>query len=328
VGDVSRLTSIAGYDGDNRMSRDPAPIAAEPPSPDVRTGQGRFPLGLRFMVASAFFFAVMSLLVKLAGRRFPVMELVFARAAVVTALAWVAIRWKRTSLRSPDLALLVLRGVFGLAALTCFYYAVVHLPLAVATVIHFTNPVFTFIIAAIFLGEALRARELGLALASLAGVVLVIRPLSLLRGVGGFEPLAVAASLAGALLAAAAYTLVRRLRRNDPMVVVFYFAAVSVVAAGPVMLPSLVRPAGWDWALLLGVGGATFLGQLFLTLGLQRERAGRAMSVGYLQIVFAAVWGFLIFAEVPTLSTVVGGVVVVLCTILLGRLRQEEETST
>lgn len=303
----------------------PAAPRQRPPSKFPARGVTAGPpssLGLKYMVASAFFFSLMSLLVKLAGQRFPTMELVFARAVVVSALALAVIKVRRVSLRSPDTGLLILRGLFGLAALSCFYYSVVKLPLGVATVLHFTNPLFTALIAGLFLGEALRLKELGLTVASLAGVVIVARPVSAFGLPGQGYPLpALAAALGGALLSAAAYTLVRRLRRNDPMVVVFYFAAVSVVLAGPAMIPTAVRPQGWEWALLLGVGVATFLGQLFLTLGLQREPAGRAMSFSYLQIVFAGGWGYLVFFEVPTPDTLLGAAIIVAATVVLGRLR-------
>lgn len=279
-------------------------------------------LGLKYMVASAFFFSVMSLLVKMAGQRFPTMELVFARAVVVSLLAAAVIRVRGVSLASPDLRLLLLRGVFGLAALSCFYYSVVKLPLAVATVLHFTNPLFTALLAGAFLGESLRWKELGLTLASLMGVVIVAQPgESLGLPEGGYPLPALVAALAGALLSAAAYTLVRRLRHNDPMVVVFYFAAVSVVLGGPAMIPVAVWPRGWEWGLLVGVGVATFLGQWFLTLGLQREPAGRAMSFSYLQIVFAAGWGLVIFSEVPTVATLLGAAIIVASIVLLGRRR-------
>ncbi len=278
--------------------------------------------GLRYMALSALFFSLMSLFVKIAGRTFPTMELVFARAVVVSALALVDIRRRGARLRSSEWRLLSLRGLVGLAALTCFYFAVVHLPLAEVTVIHFTNPVFTAIIAAVFLAEGLRSREVALTLVSLAGVVLVARPSAMLAGGDDHYQLAVAAALAGAILAAVAYSLVRHLRREDAMVIVFYFAAVSVVVALPLMASVFVMPRGWEWLTLLAVGVATFLGQLFMTLGLQRERAARATAVGYLQIVFAATWGILFFGEVPRLTTLAGAAVIVGSTLLLARLRE------
>ena len=105
---------------------------------------------------------------------------------------------------------------------------------------------------------------------------------------------------------------------------VFSFAAVSVVGGFPLMLPSFVWPHGVDWFLLLGVGLATFFGQVTLTLGLQRERAGPATAIGYLQIVFAAIWGALVFGDAVRLTTACGAAVVVACTLLLAHLRRRE----
>jgi drug/metabolite transporter (DMT)-like permease len=277
------------------------------------------------MAMSALFFSVMSLLVKIGGRTFPTMELVFARAVLVSGLALAAMRRRGVRARDLDLRLLLFRGVVGFAALGFFYYAVIHLPLAEATVIHFTNPVWTALIAALFLGEALRPRELALALASLAGVVLVLRPFDAIGGGAlPLDPRGALAALAGAVTSAAAYALVRRLRGHDPMAVVFSFAAVSVVGAVPFMLRSFVRPRGLDWLLLAGVGVATFLGQVTMTMGLQRERAGLATAIGYLQIILAAAWGVVIFGEPLRPSTVAGAAVIVGCTLALAYARGRE----
>jgi drug/metabolite transporter (DMT)-like permease len=275
------------------------------------------------MALSALFFSLMSLAVKLAGRRIPTMELVFARAVVVSALAAFDLHRRRVVVTGPGTGMLLLRGVVGFVALACFYYSVVHLPLAEATVIHFTNPVFTALIAAAFLGERLRAREVALALAGLAGVVVMVRPVGPFAAGAPDLPLeAVGTSLAAALLAAVAYTLVRHLRHHDAMLVVFAFAGFSSLAALPLMLPSFVWPRGAEWLALLAVGLTTFGGQVFLTLGLQRERAGRAMTMGYLQIVFATLWGALVFGQRPGLSTVLGAGVIVASTLLLATTRR------
>jgi len=276
--------------------------------------------GLQCMALSAFFFSVMSLTVKLAGQRIPTMELVFARAVVVSLVAWLDLRRRGVALRGADTRSLLLRGMVGFVALTCFYYAVVRLPLAEATVIHFTNPVFTALIAAVWLGERLRAREFGLAVVGLLGVVVMVRPAGLLGLAGPPLPLVpVAASVTAALLAAVAYVLVRHLRHHDAMLVVFYFAGLSSLVAFPLMLPVFVWPSGNEWPLLLAVGVTTLLGQIFLTLGLQRERAARAVTAGYLQIVFATLWGALFFAERPSLTTAIGAAIIVATTLLLAR---------
>jgi drug/metabolite transporter (DMT)-like permease len=284
---------------------------------------GRRLSGLECMVLSAFFFSLMSLSVKLVGQRIPTLELMFARGALVTVVAGADLARRRVALRGADTRSLLLRGMVGFVALGCFYYAVVHLPLAEATVIHFTNPLFTTLIAAAFLGERIRSRELALTAVGLLGVALMVRPTGALAfGAAPLPLLPVAASIAAAVLAAVAYALVRHLRRHDHMLIVFYFAGLTSLAAFPLMLPAFVWPRGSEWPLLLAVGVTTLFGQIFLTLGLQRERAGRATAVGYVQIVFASLWGAVVFGDVPGVSTLAGAAVIVASTVLLARERR------
>lgn len=272
------------------------------------------------MAAGAFSFALMSLLVKVAGQRLPTMEVVLARSVVILGLTagWLAL--KRIPVMGRERRLLLLRGGLGFVALSSFYYGVIHLPLADATVIQYTNPVWTALLAAAFLAERVGRREAALSLASLAGVVIMTRPTFLFGGdAPGLPPLAVGVALAGAVFSAAAYTTVRRLRGEDPMVIVFWFALVSTVGAVPFVWRNFVVPTPTELLVLLGVGLATQAGQVFLTLGLREERAGRAMAVAYLQIVFAALWGVVVFAEIPDRWTVLGAGIIVVCTWLVGR---------
>jgi drug/metabolite transporter (DMT)-like permease len=272
------------------------------------------------MAASALFFSVMGALVKTAGARLPTMEIVLARSLIVLVLSAWTLRAGGRSLWGGERRLLALRGVLGFIALTCFYYAVIHLPLAEATVIQYTNPLFAALLAAPLLGESMRATEGLLALVGLVGVAIVARP-PLLTGAEttALDPFAVSVALAGAVFSACAYVMVRRLRREDPLVVVFYFALVSAIGSFPAVLPVFVPPQGREWAVLLGVGVTTHLGQVCLTMGLGRERAGRATSVGYLQIVFAALWGIALFGEVPDRWTAAGSAIVVAGTFLVAR---------
>lgn len=278
------------------------------------------PLGLRYMALGAFFFSVMSLLVKLAGQRLPSQEIVLARSVVMLAICGVAIRARGLPPLGQRHGLLVLRGVFGFGALSCFYYSLVHLPLADATVIQYTNPAWTAVFAIFVLGEGLRRRELGLLGLSLAGVLLVARP-GFLAGGGGLDPLAVLVGLSGALLSGAAYVMVRKLGDEHHLVIIGYFAAVSVLGSLPFTLTSWVAPRGLEWLTLTGVGVSTHLGQVYLTKGLKLERAGRATATALVQIVFAAVWGWLFFADLPDVWGWVGGALVVAAVLLLGRVR-------
>jgi drug/metabolite transporter (DMT)-like permease len=278
------------------------------------------PPGIRAMAASAFFFSLMAALAKVAGASAPLFHIVLARSLVVAVLSGAKVLSDGTGLRGREPRLLLLRGVLGFGGLSCFYYAVVHLPLADATVIHFMNPVFTAFIAAAWLGERVGVKEALLVLVSIMGVVVVARP-GYLTGGGQALPLfPVLVGVAGAVLSAGAYVAVRRLRGEAPMLIVFWFACVSTLLALPMVV---ARPVAISWPtvlVLLGVGVATHLGQVFVTWGFRLERAGRASAVGYLQIVFAAGWGWALFGDVPDGWTWLGATIIIGSTLALIRL--------
>jgi drug/metabolite transporter (DMT)-like permease len=141
------------------------------------------------MLATAFFFSVMSLLVKVAGQRLPSQEIVLGRSVIMLGLAAATVKYRGLSFQGKRPGLLLLRGLLGFAALSCYYYAVVHLPLADATTIHYTNPAFTVILAALVLGEHIRGWEALLVGTSLAGVLLMAHPSFVFGANGSCLPL-------------------------------------------------------------------------------------------------------------------------------------------
>jgi drug/metabolite transporter (DMT)-like permease len=279
----------------------------------------RLSLGFRYIAASAFCFSVMSLLVKLAGQRLPVQQIVLIRSAISLVLSLAVLRAAGVHLWGSRRRLLLVRGVFGFLALSCFYYGVVHLPLADATVIQYTNPAFTALFAVWVLREPVGLREAAAVVAALAGVVLIARPAFLFGG-GGLDPFAAGVALAGAILSGGSYVTVRKLAATEhALVIVFYYALVSTLGSLPGAAAVAIMPTTIEWGLLIGVGISTQLGQIWLTRGLREERAGRAMTVGYLQVLFAAVWGVLFFADVPGWYSLAGALLIVGGTLLVAR---------
>ncbi len=276
----------------------------------------RVPPGLRYMAYGAFWFSIMSLLVKLAGEHLASTEIVLVRAVVTLVLSVALLRRAGISPWGQHRGRLVLRGVFGFLALMCFYFAIVHLPLADATVLQYTNPIFTAVLAALVLGEHLSGGEIASVIASLVGVLLVARP-GFLFGAAASLPLwEVGIALAGALFSASAYVTVRSMGTSEnPLVVVFYFPLVTVPLAVPAVITSWQWPTAWEWGALLGIGIATQIAQVYMTRGLQLEPAGRATAISYLQVLFAATWGVLFFHEIPGALTILGAGVIVLSTL-------------
>ncbi len=269
--------------------------------------------GARHMLLSTVFFSAMSVFAKVAGQRLPVAEVVLARVAVALVLCWWALRGLGINPWGKNRPLLLARGIFGFGALCCYFYALSQLPLADATVIQFTNPMLTALLAAVVLREGLSFTDILATLTAIVGVILIAQPSFLFADGASLDPFAVGIAFAGAFLAACAYVVIRRLAETEHhLVVVLYFPLV----AGPASIPLLaagdvVVPSGVDWLLLLGVGVMAQLGQVQMTKGYKLEPARYASAITYLQIVWAYAWGVLLFSEYPNRLSLLGAALVV-----------------
>lgn len=274
--------------------------------------------GVRHMAASAFFFSLMSLLVKLAGDRLPSNQIVLARGVVCLVLSYGWLRLHRIRPWGENPRALLLRGLFGTTSLLCFYYTLVTLPFAESVVLQHLNPIFAALLAALVLGERIGARLALATLLCLAGVVAITRPATLFGGSEHLPALGVAAGIAGAISSSLVFVLIRSFgSREDPLVVVFYFPLVTVPVVLPLAVIEWVWPTPLEWLTLLGVGIATQLAQVHMTRGLTLEPAGRASSILYLQVALAALWGALFFDEIPDLFTLLGAGLIVAGTLTL-----------
>ena len=260
------------------------------------------------MAGAAVLFSIMALLVKLAGERLPATQIVLARAVVSLILAYGVLRRGGISPWGTHQGLLILRGLLGFGALLCFFYALTQLPLAEATVIQFMNPVFATLLAAWILRERAGRPEGAALILGLAGVLLITRPEWLTGAAHDNRPLlAVGIALAGSVLSSGAYVTVRRLAHlENPHVIVFYFPLVTLPLVLPLVWTVWIWPTPAEWAMLLGIGVATQIAQVWMTRALHAESTGRATSAGYLQILFASFWGFLFFGERPDLWFLAG----------------------
>jgi drug/metabolite transporter (DMT)-like permease len=165
-------------------------------------------------------------------------------------------------------------------------------------VLQYLYPPLTALLAWRWLGEQPGGR-LGLAmLLGWLGVLVISRPLGL--GAQGVAlPIAgLGWAVAGAALTAVAYVSVRELARSEhPQVIVLWFPLMALPLSLPVVVVNAVMPSPAALGWLLGVGVFTQLGQIGLTHGLSRLGAAEATTVSYIQVAFAGLWGWLVFAE-------------------------------
>lgn len=271
------------------------------------------------MLFAALAFSVMGPLVKAVAPHIPAGESVFARALGGLGLSYWMVKRAGVSPWGRDRRLLLLRGVFGTISLIAYFEALTKLPLADATAIMYTNPIWTAFLARRVQREPLSPRVLGASLASLVGVVLIARP-SFLFGAGDVAlPLVpVLLALLAAFGSAAAYVTVREVSKTDhPLVIVFWFTLVALPASVPGLAAAPVWPTAGEWLGLAGVAISVQVGQVFLTRSLELEPAGRATSVSYVQVVFAFLWGVLVFGEALRAEAVAGATLIVASALLV-----------
>lgn len=272
--------------------------------------------GVLFMAASALGFSGMSVLVKVASPRLPTGEIVFARALVTLVLSYALVRRAGLSPWGRQRGALVFRGLLGFGGLTGYYLALARLPLADATTIQNATPLITAVLAWWLLDEAI-GWPTGIAIAiGICGVALIVHP-----GGAGLDPTGVAVALGAVSCSSIAYVTVRKLARTEhPLVIVFYFPLVATPLALPWAIHTFVMPQPIDWLLLVAIGVTTQVGQVFLTKGLAIERAGRATTVGYLQVAFAMIWQLVVFGVAPTGWTIAGASLILGGTLLVARV--------
>jgi drug/metabolite transporter (DMT)-like permease len=272
------------------------------------------------MLGSALAFSSMGAIVKSLGSRFPTAELLLARTLVSLVLSAVWLRYLGIAVWGTARGWLFLRGVLGFCGLACLFYALPRMPLAEATVIQTLYPMFTAVLAAVFLGEGLKRPFWAGTFLSLFGVVCIAQPSFLIGGAAPVAGVGLLAALGAAWFSACAYVLVRRLSQTEhPLVIVFYFPLVAMPATLPFVVFDAVMPQGWDWFWLLMIGVTTQFGQVWLTRGLQLVEASRATSIAYAQVAFAAGFGVLLFDEWPNLLSALGALGIVGGTWLIQR---------
>lgn len=273
-------------------------------------------LGSRFLLFSVSCFAIVSLAVK-SLHHLPFEQVVFWRAFICLFLNFSYLKWHKIPVLGKNRKLLLLRGMAGTAALTCFFYSLHELPLATAVTIQYLSPILTILFSGLFFGEQVTPRHWLCSILGFLGVYII----------QGFDTrvslFAAGIGVLGAIFSAFAYNTVRSLRHSDhEWVVMFYFSITGSVLVFPFAAHSWVSPTGWDWPKILVVGVLTQVAQLYLTKGYQAEAASKVASINYIGVIYAVAFGVLFFGETLPLPTL-AGIAMIVSSVALSSLKIE-----
>lgn len=282
--------------------------------------------GILYLCLGVLVFSLQDAIIKHVSGGYSLTEVVCIRSCVglpiLLALVQKEVGWR--SLFSSHLLQLALRAMIMLGAYTAYYMAFPALPLADAVALYFTVPLFVTALAGPVLGEHIGWKVWAAVVLGFAGVVVMLQP-----GSGLFEPAALL-SLISAALYACAMLMARKMGNHLPTsVMAFYqngfFLLGSAFAAGLLHVlgiehaahPSvafLVRPwsmpTPMDGLLISICGVVAAVGTLFLTAAYRVAQSSTVTPFEYTGILWAPLWGFLFFAEVPKFSTFVGAAII------------------
>ncbi len=281
-----------------------------------------------WMVLGSFLFATMAVGIKFASASFGTLELVLYRAIVSMVFMGIVMRATGTPLRTPVPMMHVWRSAVGVLALSAWFYAIAHLPLATSMTLNYMRGVWVaaFIVGGgLLYGQSLRQGPLvGTVLLGFVGVVLALRPTmaqnQLFAGLIG---------LLSGMGAALAYMQVTALgKAGEPEVrIVFYFSigTALVGAVGALFTDftpwSAVSPTAAAWVIPIGV--LATLGQWCMTRAYSQGATLVVASMQYSGIVFATIYGLALFDDaIPPMGWAGIAIIVtsgVLATILRAR---------
>ena len=260
------------------------------------------------MTAAALLFSVMALLAKASASRIPGPEVAFVR--FVCGLVAVALAATRLRLRTHNWRGLFLRGLFGGTAVLCYFLAIEHLDVGLATLLNYTAPVFTALFAWLFLGEAIGPGTFVALVVTTAGVALVIvgRAPPGATVLGGWPLVGILSSV----LSGAAVATIRQVRKTDGAWEIFCaFCLLGALFTGIPTARHWVTPAARDWPLLVAMGVTAVAAQLMMTQALRDLPAAAAGVLFQLTPVATLLLGRLLYGERSRPTAIVGAVVTI-----------------
>ncbi|OUR78791.1 hypothetical protein A9Q83_06195 [Alphaproteobacteria bacterium 46_93_T64] len=262
--------------------------------------------GACWMLAGSVLFSFMSVGVKYVGQGMDSFEIGFLRAflGLIVIVPFVLYRGIG-SLRTSIFKMHLFRSCVGITAMLATFYSITHMPLADATALTFTRPLFLIVLAFLFLGEIIRWRR-GLAtLVGFAGVLIMVQA----QAEMGF---ATAVGLFAAFMVACVSVIIKKLTVTEhPTTIMFYFGLIGSVIAFVPASQVWITPTWEQLAVLIAVSIVGTGGNFCMIRAFGIGEATAVSPFDYTRLIFSGILAYFIFSEVPTLGMIAGAFIIV-----------------
>ena len=263
--------------------------------------------GIAWMLLTMGLFVTMDGLAKWLTQSYPVPQVIWARYAFHFGLLALFLNWRLVAtLRTRNLKLQIGRSLLLVATTTLFFFGISQVQLATASALMFVAPLLVTLLSIPLLKEQVGPRRLASVAVGFLGALVILRPGDELFDLAALLPLGAACTYAVYQIATRVLSAV-----DAPLTTLVYTALVGAV------LSSLVVPFVWQtpdllgWGVMLAVGGFGAVSQFCLIKAFQAAPASTVTPFGYSAILWATLYGWLLFAELPDSWTLIGAAVIV-----------------
>lgn len=267
------------------------------------------PYAVGCFLGAILLFAAMDTLIKFLTADYPVPQLMFVRSLVAFLLVGGYTLWRGggiAAMRTRRPWGHVWRAFAGLISMGCFFYAFRELPLADVYVLSFAGPLFITALSAPLLGEPVGWRRWAAVVVGFGGVVVMAQPSA------GAPLVPVLVGLCAALFYALAALAVRGLSRTETSAsIVLYLLLTTTVVSGALTVPVWTAPTGFALALMALVGAIGAGAQVLLTQAFRRAPPAVVAPFEYTGMVWASLFGWLVFGDLPTVPVIAGAMVII-----------------
>lgn len=270
--------------------------------------------GPYYFLISVIFFSVMEILVKFLSSSYPIGELVFFRG-FFGLLPIIFIMPKKKffqNFKTKKIKLHIFRTITGCFALISIFFSLKYLPLADAISITFAAPIFATIFSIFFLKEIVGKKRWFAVLIGFLGILIILKPGTSLFSIYSIFPILFCVGFA------ASASLIRILSKTDKNYLIsFYYTA------GLTLVSLFLDPLSWkiplfkDCLLLISIGIIGSLGNIIITEAYRKSEISLITPIKYLNLIFAIVFGYYLFNEVPEVSTLIGSVFIIVSTVII-----------
>lgn len=268
----------------------------------------RPPNGILYVIGGVLCLSISDALAKGLGASYPAIQLLFLRGLIAVPIVVAVILWREgyASLFTRNLRVHCARGLMNVTTACAFYFGLTMLPLADATAIAFSAPIFVIVLSSLFLKEPVDARRWCAALAGFGGVLIFVRP-----GASSFH----AATLLP-LCAAIGYALMmltsRHIKGRESMLTTMLYIVLAQVAFSILLLPWFwVTPLKHHLPAFAALSLFSTLGLSLITRGFQIGPASIVAPFDYTGLLWAGLMGWLFWNELPDSWAYLGGAIIV-----------------